>query len=350
MRHKEFCFFNEQLDKESYSAKVAQVTLDYETRKKTKTLVAQHFLKYPRPATQNMQCEDVSGDRLSESKNAHYCFDSGKLEDCKNIFIAESIKDSQDISSMGWTELSYFSSSTMTAYHTCFSSHSLELQDCYYLYQCFHMKHCFGCVGMHNKEYCVLNKQYSKDQYEELLPKIIQHMRTPRAPSRGPLSPPSADSSHDPEFGQFFPITISPFAYNESIAQEYFPLTKEQALNQGLAWYDQQLVNRYEGPKITLENKIEDVSDDVIKKILTCEQCDKNYKIIQQELAQYRNMRLPVPRVCWECRHRERLNQKPPRKLWERSCSNCQQKVQTSYAPDRPEKIVCEPCYLKINY
>jgi hypothetical protein len=30
-------------------------------------------------------------------------------------------------------------------------------------------------------------------------------------------------------YGEFFPMEISPFAYNETIAQEHFSLTKEQA-------------------------------------------------------------------------------------------------------------------------
>jgi hypothetical protein len=28
------------------------------------------------------------------------------------------------------------------------------------------------------KEYCILNKQYTKEEYEILVPKIIEHMKT----------------------------------------------------------------------------------------------------------------------------------------------------------------------------
>ncbi|KKU05303.1 MAG: hypothetical protein UX07_C0018G0013, partial [Parcubacteria group bacterium GW2011_GWA2_45_30] len=40
------------------------------------------------------------------------------------------------------------------------------------------------------------------------------------------------------KYGEFFPPELSPFAYNETIAQEYFPLTKEQAQEQGYSWKD----------------------------------------------------------------------------------------------------------------
>ena len=35
----------------------------------------------------------------------------------------------------------------------------------------------FGCVGLKNKHYCIFNKQYTKDEYEALVPKIIEHMK-----------------------------------------------------------------------------------------------------------------------------------------------------------------------------
>lgn len=81
-----------------------------------------------------------------------------------------------------------------------------------YCANCFHSSYCFGCVGLRNKSYCILNKQYTKEEYEVLVPQIIKKMQA------------------DDKWGEFFPITMSPFAYNETVAQEYFPLSKEEAL------------------------------------------------------------------------------------------------------------------------
>ena len=33
--------------------------------------------------------------------------------------------------------------------------------------------------SLRNKSYCILNKQYTKEEYEELVPKIIEHMMKP---------------------------------------------------------------------------------------------------------------------------------------------------------------------------
>lgn len=65
-----------------------------------------------------------------------------------------------------------------------------------------------------------MNKSYSAHEYEELCGKIIEHMQ-----STG-------------EWGEYFPIEASPFGYNETVAQEYFPLTQEDVQEKGWSWYD----------------------------------------------------------------------------------------------------------------
>jgi hypothetical protein len=69
-------------------------------------------------------------------------------------------------------------------------------------------------VGLRDKKYCILNKQYTKEEYEILVPIIIKKMKA------------------DGERGEFFPSSLSPFGYNETQAQEYFPLTKDEAVQQ----------------------------------------------------------------------------------------------------------------------
>lgn len=65
----------------------------------------------------------------------------------------------------------------------------------------------FGCCGIRHGKNAVLNKNYSQQEYETLCGKIIDHMK-----SIG-------------EWGEFFPLTLSPFGYNETVAQDYFPVS-----------------------------------------------------------------------------------------------------------------------------
>ena len=227
---------------------------------------------------------------------------------------------------------------------------------------CHNSENLFGCVGINKNQYCILNKQYTKEQYEELVPKIIQHMNDmPYIDSKGRVY----------KYGEFFPAELSPFCYNETIAQEYFPLTKEEAIEQGYKWKDREERN------YTIDIKNEDIPDDIkevnesiIGKVIECEhkgtcneQCTEAFKIIPQELQFYQRMNLPLPHLCPNCRHYQRLKQRNPLKLWHRTCmcgsaglpqsttkhfhgdEPCTVEFETSYSPDSPEIVYCEKCY-----
>ena len=63
---------------------------------------------------------------------------------------------------------------------------------------------------MRNNSYCILNKQYTKEEYEALVSKIIEQMNTmPYVDKNGVTY----------KYGEFFPIELSPFGYNETVAQ-----------------------------------------------------------------------------------------------------------------------------------
>ena len=40
------------------------------------------------------------------------------------------------------------------------------------------------------------------------------------------------------KYGEFFPIEFSPFGYNNSLAVQHFPLTKEEAIEKNYGWID----------------------------------------------------------------------------------------------------------------
>ena len=102
------------------------------------------------------------------------------------------------------------------------------------------------------------------------------------------------------------------------------------------------------GEQVQVPDTIAETPDDICKKILTCETCSKNYRIVEPELQFYRKMNLPVPRNCPDCRHKARMTLRNPRHLWKRTCDNCNKEIETTFAPEREEKVFCEECYLEI--
>ena len=63
-------------------------------------------------------------------------------------------------------------------------------------------------------------------------------------------------------------------------------------------------------------------------------------------------MGLPIPHKDFECRHQDRMNKRNGMKLYSRSCmkEGCSNTFETTYAPERPEKIYCEKCYQQEIY
>ena len=71
-------------------------------------------------------------------------------------------------------------------------------------------------------------------------------------------------------FGEFFPVSIIPFAYNETVAQEYFPLEKNKAVSLGYSWKEED--SRSYSITIPSEKipEISYVSQDICKEIIGC--------------------------------------------------------------------------------
>jgi len=233
------------------------------------------------------------------------------------------------------SELMYEVTAAVTNQRISFSSNIALSNDCLYCECISHGRYLFGCIGLSHRKYCILNKQYSKEEYEKLVPKLIEHMR-----STG-------------EWGENIPVSISPFAYNETIAQEYFPLVKEEALAKGFRWRDEILeIPNVEKiiPAERLPMSIEGIPDDVLNWAIECQETRKPYMISAQELLFYRKMNIPLPRLHPEQRHSARQKLRLPAKLWKRECGNCETSLQTSYAPDTPDQIYCEPCFLEVVY
>ena len=151
------------------------------------------------------------------------------------------------------------------------------------------------------------------------------------------------------EWGEFFPTALSPYAYNETVANEYFPMPKEQVIEKGFTWRDPDQKD-YQKQTFNLPDNLNEISDKILNEILACTTCGKNYKITSHELKFYHQFNLPIPRKCNDCRHNDRIVLRNPRKLFDRKCSKCQSDIYTTYTPDRPEVVYCEKCYLKEVY
>jgi len=88
--------------------------------------------------------------------------------------------------------------------------------------------------------------------------------------------------------------------------EEYFPLTEKDILEKGFSFKSEKNKTIYSWEKVQVPNNISDINRDILKKILTCETCNKNYRLVEPEFNFYKKQNLPVPVKCPSCRHLDR--------------------------------------------
>jgi hypothetical protein len=192
-------------------------------------------------------------------------------------------------------------------------------------------------MNLKRKQYCILNKQYTKEEFEKLKPQIIEDMK---------INPYIDRLGRKFFYGDFFPLEFSKFPYNKSNATRFFPKAKEKAISQGYDWLDtdNQLSN------ISLESSnlpdtIDTINESILNEIISCSVCSKGYKITKGEFDLLRKLKTPLPHECPRCRENIRFNRCNSPKLYKRNCNKCKKDINTAFAPDRSEMVYCIDCY-----
>ncbi len=337
LSNKSYCIFNKQYSKEDYLQKKEELLYDL---KLLRNLSNDFYKKQFRKENSNINNENSVWEYLTNTKNCTNCFNIIDGENLKNcFFIKDWWVDSYDIS-LFWQNMSksYESVSIWNNANSClftFWTYDNVSNLIYCIYCISWCTNCFWCVWLKNKQYCIFNKQYSKEDYNKIVPKIIDHMMKTW------------------EWWEYFPSSISPFWYNESTSSYYFLLTQEEAIKKWFNW------STYEPPfpnveKIISANMLPDnissIPDDILNRAIECEATKKPFRIIKQELDFYRKHNLPIPRIHPDERHKHRLNLLNWLKQYNKKCDKCWKDIKTTYSPLKKEIVYCESCYNKEVY
>lgn len=336
LRQKENYLLNEAYSKEAFQKKLEELDLgSYEKRERamekwTSFRKGNAILR----ASYLLNCENCSGNDLKNCKNTHYSFNATNCEDCRYLYDVLDAKDCQDLNySLYKPEVAYeIISSLQSRFCAFLTGGSTYNTNAFYSDSIQSCENVFGCVALRHSKYCILNKQYSKEDFEETRKRVIEHMK------------------EIGEWGEFFPTANSPWGYNETVAMEYFPLEQGEAVREGFSWYENPNQPKKVAQTYTVPDHIRDAPDSIVNEILVCNGCGKNFRIIIQELKHYRRKNIPIPRKCSDCRHHDRIKLRPPRRLFDRECSKCLTPVQSPFEKTRPERVYCEKCYLAALY
>ena len=329
LRRKEYHISNRPVTREEYEAAIREL------RKDSFAAMERHaagWREVIRNAIHrdmyNLNSEECTGDNIKNSKNCLFCFNVTNCWDCKYLYDVLDARDCYDLNySLYNPELSLELISTLSMKFSAFCMASHYCTTCFYCDQCNNSQNLFGCIGMNQKQYCILNKQYSREDYEKTALRLTGLMK------------------ETGEWGQFFPSALSPWGYNETVAQEYFPLSEREARAQGFNWREGPKSGATEGKSAQIPDSISAVDDSILGQVLRCSVTGKPYRLAGAELQFYRQMGLAIPRKAPDTRHLERLQMRNPRVLYRRKCSKTGADIMTTYAPDRPEKVYSTAAY-----
>jgi hypothetical protein len=167
---------------------------------------------------------------------------------------------------------------------------------CFYVYYCYYIEncsYCIGCIWIKNKSFCILNKQYSKEERFELANKIFQQM----------------DS--DWILWDYFPWYLNPFYFNDTAAyliDDSF--TKEEVEKEWYLWRDEEInvdiPEWLDKVKTTELNNFQwfnekgerQINPEILKKVIVDEKWN-SYRIIKMEYDFLMKHWLPLPELHW---------------------------------------------------
>lgn len=313
--------------------------------------------EFPRPADWSINCEDSFGSNIYDSKGCFYSFDSHDLESCRYCHVWEFNKDCMDCTIFN-------PQSSLNYQHICgwwWTSQSIvwtvvrDSKQAYYCEFPMHCDHILGCINLSRSSYSILNKQYSPEQREHLATQIIQELQ------------------ESWQWWEFFPNKLCPFAYNDSVAMDYFPVHKcinssgiETIINpngHGIVsiqsdefiapavldlWGSEfiEIKRRTKDYEINiptnadiikaqdLADHIDQIDDIITTKVILCEETWRPYRIMPRELTIYRKLWLPIPRVHYSVRHQRRFDLMPAKTYFLRKCDKTWEELLSVYPDD----------------
>lgn len=335
LRNASYVFQNQQLTKEEYQKRMKDIDLGerdvFEKMIREFDTVSENAL---RRSIQSVNCVDTIGDSNMECKDCYFVFRSQSSEHCR---YSENTLKAKDIYGVTNTvgERTYESVTCLPS-NIWFSIYARDSTFVEYCAEVRNCNYCFGCVSIRGKQFYIMNKPYTEEEYWNKVDELKTAML-----ARG-------------EYGEFFDLSMGLMPYQSSSGGYYFPMTEEEMKQRGIPFYPEPESRFPEGVRILDARKevpgnIKDVTDEVLKHAIRCETSGKAFRITPSELQFYRRMGIPIPtKHPWQ-RMIERRDREFPFALYEFSCPRCKETSLSVYTQEEQKKyrILCEKCYLK---
>lgn len=294
------CIFCDSLENASYHIKNKSYSKEEYLEEKKKILKEKEkfldwFLNLPK-GWKNINSHDVVGSAVINSENVKNGYFSYNSKNGKNLILVWGIDGNENM----FDVIFWWARTANNLYGIMWANgeniyNSMNITWCsqiYYSYFLNKCSHCLGCIGLQNKSYCILNKQYSKEEWEILAEKIFSQME------------------NDNLLWKFFPWYINPFYFNDTLAFLLWNFSKEEVTKAWFMWRDEKI-------KVDIPENIETIeirnlssfqgfdsngnwkiSPLILEKIIKDEKWNY-YRITKHEYDFLMKYSLPLPEIHW---------------------------------------------------
>lgn len=166
-------------------------------------------------------------------------------------------------------------------------------QNIYYSYDLDSCSYCLGCIWLKNKQFCILNKQYTKEERFEKANEIFAQM------------------DKDGTLWSFFPASMNPFYFNdtaayliddtftkEEVTAEWY-LRRDEAIKVDVpTWADMIETKELNDYQWFDESWVWKINPEILKKVIKDEKWNF-YRIVPMELEFLQKHGLPLPEIHW---------------------------------------------------
>ncbi len=338
LEKKEYCLFNTELGKDDYEKVLhgwrfnMRQKIDY-----AKEVFTEFLADKPIPHIFANTLETNSGNSLIDCRHALDCFE---CSDCRDIVHCAWLSGAS-----GCLEgLGFGSRVAQCAQFVAVANNAQCVVNCVecwndvekldYCLFCEKSSNLLACIGLKGKEYCILNKQYTKKKFTEEREKIVRHLK-----ARG-------------VWGKFFPVVFSGLAYNQTAANELMPLAKIPAQMMGFVWDDSEefiqpslvlseIDQGAEEQFLEMPDRLEALTDEIVRDaIFICEMSGRFFRLTPEEVVFYRKMQIAPPSRAFEQRHRERVMRLPPWSMVQRKASRGSAQMYSTYPENWRRPVV----------
>ncbi len=302
-----YCINNQKYEKQDYLKKKQEILKQKE-----------NFLDYYKKLEKNWKnhgSTNTTWNFVTDSEDIENWNFVYNTKNARNVFFAwaenwnSNIFDAITCWWWGWDDLYWVINSWWLPTHLYSVAHSGWSHNCHYCYMMENCSFCIWCIWLKNKNYCILNKEYSKQEWEILADKIFESMEK------------------DWILWDFFPWYMSPFYFNDTIAWIFWNFTKQEVSKDWYMWRDEEikvdvpddaqiiysnlLPPRLRGTKRESnevsnyqwydENWNWQINPEILEKVIKDDKWNI-YRIIKPEYEFLIKYALPIPEIHWSDR------------------------------------------------